>query len=175
MADTILLPLAEDLLACLCNELSLNPDPPAECCLRAGDLVIHDVDGEAGLDKVCCPGLAYVRIGPVFNSTEFPNPDVRNDRCLSLRRAVEFTIGVVRCVPGIGTPEGPSCPNWTLAATHDANDIDAIYKAVCCWTSGKVFNAMKGRRWANQVSTVSMQADCIERILPILIEIPKCC
>lgn len=175
MTDTTILPLAQALLDCLTTELALNPNPPASACLRAGNLVIHDVDGEVSADKVCCPGLNYVRIGQVFPSTDFPQPDVRNDKCLSLSRAVEFTAGVVRCVPGMGTPAGPDCTDWTSAATHDANDIDALYKATCCFTETTAFKAMRGRRWAVQTSTVEQTADCIERMLLILVEVRRCC
>lgn len=175
MADTTLLPLAQAFLDCLTTELALNPDPPANACLRAGNQVIHDVDAQASADKVCCPGLNYVRIGTIYPSTDFPSPDLRNDKCLSLTRAVEFTAGVVRCIPNIGTPQGPDCADWTLAATHDANDIDALFKAVCCFTETAEFKRMKGRRWAVQTSTVEQQGDCIERMLLLTLEVRKCC
>lgn len=175
MADTTILPLANALLDCLTTELALNVDPPANACLRAGNQVIHDIDAGISADKVCCPGLNYVRIGAVYPSTEFPQPDVRNDKCLSLTRAVELTAGVVRCIPGMGTPEGPTCDDWELATLHDANDIDALYKAVCCFTESAPFRLMRSRRWAVQTSTVEQTADCIERMLLITVEIRKCC
>lgn len=175
MADTSILPLANALLSCLAIELNLNPNPPAQICLRAGQQVIHDVDGNLSADTTCCPGLGYVRIGAVFPSTDFPTPDTRNDKCLSLSRAVELTAGVVRCVPGMGTPQGPDCTDWTTAATFDANDIDALYKATCCFTGTDAFKAMRGRRWAVQSSTVDQTADCIERTLTMLVEVRKCC
>lgn len=175
MADTTLLPLARAFLDCLTTELALNLDPPANACLRAGNTVIHDVDAQLSADKTCCPGLNYVRIGTIYPSTDFPAPDLRNDKCLSLSRAVEFTAGVVRCIPNIGTPQGPDCADWELAATHDANDIDALFKAVCCFTETTEFKRMKGRRWAVQTSTVEQQGDCIERILLLTLEVRKCC
>ena len=177
MADTIILPLANSLLTCLGEQLELNIDPPANLCLRAGNQVIHDVDAESGLDTVCCPGLGYVRIGSVYPSTDFPVPDTRSDKCLSLSRAVELVAGVVRCVPGMGTPEGPSCDDWTLAALHDANDIDALWKAVCCWVERPPFfiSKMRGRRYTIQTSSVDQTADCIERTLTILVEVSRCC
>lgn len=175
MADTTLLPLAQALLDCLVTELALNPDPPANACLRAGNAVIHDVDAGLSVDKVCCPGLAYVRIGTVYPSTDFPQPDVRNDKCLSLARAAEFTAGVVRCVPGMGSTAGPTCADWTSAATHDANDTDALFKAICCFTGTPEFKVVRGRRWAVQQSTVEQQADCIERMLTVLVDVRKCC
>lgn len=175
MADATILPLANALLSCLQVQLEDNPAPPAQFCLRAGQLVIHDVDAGTSADTVCCPGLGYVRIGTVYPSTDFPTPDTRNDKCLSLSRAVELTAGVVRCVPGMGSVEGPSCVDWTTAAERDANDIDALFKAVCCFTEMNAFKAMRGRRWAVQSSTVDQTADCIERIVTLVVEIRKCC
>lgn len=175
MADTLLIPMAESLLACLQVQLEANPDPPANFCLRAGQQVIHDIDAGASTDTTCCPGLAYVRIGTVFPSTDFPTPDTRNDKCLSLSRALELTAGVVRCVPGMGHVAGPSCADWTTAATRDANDIDALFRAVCCLTNTPIFTQKRGRRWAVQSSTVDQTADCIERMLTVLIEVGKCC
>lgn len=174
MADTVILPMANSLLACLQTELAANPDPPAEACLRAGDLVIHDVDAGTGVDKVCCPGLAYVRVGQVFPSSNFPEPDLmvgKPNGCFPIGWAVELVMGTVRCVPGMGSTSGPTCADWTLAATHEMNDIAAMRQALCCWAS----TLPKTRLWLAQSSTVEMNADCIERQLPVLVSIPKCC
>jgi len=175
MADTTILPIAQAFLDCLTTELALNPFPPANACLQVANQVIHDVDAQISLDKVCCPGLAYVRIGTVYPSTDFPAPDLRNDKCLSLSRAVELTAGVIRCIPGMGSTAGPTCADWTQAATRDANDIDALFKAVCCLTETTEFRTMRGRRWAVQTSTVEQTADCIERMLLLTVEVRKCC
>lgn len=175
MADTLIIPLANSLLNCLETEVGLNPNPVAEFCLRAGATVIHDVDGNTGIDKVCCPGLGYVRVGRVYPSTNFPDPDPRNDKCMSLARALELTVGLVRCVPGMGSPEGPTCEQWTAAAVQDADDLDALFKAVCCWVETPEFRLTRGRRWAVQESIVDQTADCIERSMMILVELPRCC
>lgn len=174
MSDTVLLPMATDLLACLTAELALNPDPPANSCLRAGDFVIHDVNAESSVDTVCCPGLAYVRIGGTYPSSDFPAQDAagaKANNCFPVGWAAQLVMGVVRCVPGMGTPAGPTCADWTLAATHDANDLDAMRRALCCWADG----LRKGRLWLAQESTVALTADCIERQMPVLVSVPKCC
>lgn len=176
MPDTIILPLANALLTCLETTATANPDPPAEFCLRAGTLVIHDANAQNSSDKVCCPGLGYVRIGAVYpSSVEFPAPDPLSDKCLSLARALELTVGIVRCVPGMGTPEGPDCVDWTSAATHDADDIQALFDAVCCWVETTEFKRTRGRPFSIVRSDVVQEADCIERFLTILVQIPKCC
>lgn len=176
MPDTIILPLANELLTCLETTANANPDPPADFCLRAGTLVIHDVDAQVSADKVCCPGLGYVRIGRVFpSSSDFPSPDPHSDKCLSLARAVELTAGIVRCVPGMGTPEGPTCEDWTSAATHDADDIQALFSAACCWVDTDEFKRVRGRPFSIIESNVVQEGDCIERFLTILVQISRCC
>jgi len=176
MPDTILIPLANVLLDCLETAATANPDPPANFCLRAGGPVIHDVDAAASLDTVCCPGLGYVRLGRNYpSSAEFPAPDPRSDKCLSLARVQEFFVGIVRCVPGLGTPEGPSCADWTAAAVHDADDIQAIWAAVCCWTDTTEFKRMRSRPFSIVGTEVVQEGDCIERFMTILVQIPRCC
>lgn len=175
MPDTIILPLANALLTCLETTATENPDPPAQFCLRAGTLVIHDADAQGSLDKVCCPGLGYVRLGRTFpSSVDFPAPDQHSDKCLSLARALELFVGIVRCIPGMGTPEGPSCEDWTAAAVHDANDIQAIWDAVCCWSGTDEFKKVRGRPFSIIDSSVVQEGDCIERFMTILVQIPKC-
>lgn len=165
--------MANNLLTCLSEQLALNPDAPAQSCLRVGNTVLHDVDAN-GTDTTCCPGLAYVRIGAMFPSSSFPEPDSvpgAGEGCFPVKWAVELTMGVVRCVPGMGTTAGPSCEDWTLAAIHDTNDMDAMRKALCCWQQ----TLPRMRPWLAQTSTVEMTADCIERQMPVLVQIPKCC
>jgi hypothetical protein len=176
VADTVILPMANSLLACLAAELALNPDPPALVCLRAGDLVIHDANAATSVDTVCCPGLAYVRIGSMFPSSNFPDPDnspllPKGNGCFPVAWAVELVMGVVRCIPGMGDPAGPDCADWTLVATHDANDLDAMRRALCCWAP----TLPKTRLWLAGASTVEMNADCIERQMSLTVSVPKCC
>lgn len=175
MPDTLILPLANALLDCLETTAGANPDPPAEFCLRAGTLVIHDVDAQASLDKVCCPGLGYVRIGRVFPTSTFPDPDARSDKCLSLARGLELIVGIVRCIPGMGDPAGPTCQDWTSAAVHDANDIQALWDAVCCWKDTTAFNTIRSRPFSTIDTNVVQEGDCIERFLTVLVQIGKCC
>ncbi len=176
MPDTILIPLATALLECLETQVMANPDPPANISLFAGPLIIHDVDAQASIDKTCCPGTAYVRIGRVFpSSQDFPAPDAHSEKCLSRARALELVAGVVRCVPGMGTDAGPTLADWTSAATHDADDIQALFSAVCCWVETTEFKRIRSRPFSIVESNVIQEGDCIERFLTVLVQISKCC
>lgn len=166
--------MANQLLVCLCDTLALYPNVPAECCLRTGDLTIHDANAELSVDKSCCPGIAYVRLGSMYPSSNFPIPDTepgKGHSCFPVAWAVELTLGTVRCVPGMGSAAGPDCTDWTTAAQTDANDMEALRRALCCW--GPVLP--KGRLWLAGTSTVNLTADCIERSLPVLVSLPRCC
>lgn len=172
--ETRLSAMANSLLTCLCETLADYPNAPENCCLRVGDLTIQDFNGEAGLDSSCCPGLAYVRIGSMFPSSNFPTPDTepgKGNSCFPVAWAAELTLGVVRCVPGMGTQAGPSCVDWTVAAQTDMNDMEALRRALCCWSP----LLPKGRLWLAGTSTVVLSADCIERSLPVLVGLPRCC
>jgi hypothetical protein len=175
MADTLILPLANSLLECLQTAATANPDPPANFCLRVGTSVIQDIDAGTGVDTVCCPGLGYVAVGQLYPSSAFPEPDARTDKCLYAARALQLTMGIVRCVPGMGTPEGPSCADWTAAAVRDADDIDALFDAACCWVGTGEFKVMRGRPYTISGVTVEQTADCIERTMTILVQIGRCC
>lgn len=172
--DTTVLPKAMELLNCLAMELLLYPNPPANVCLRTSDIVIHDVDGNTSIDKVCCPGLAYVRIGSKYPSSNFPAPDgeaVKRNNCLPNSYAVELIMGMTRCLPGMGTVAGPTCEDWTQAAITDANDLDAMTRALCCFAEG----LRPGQLWLAGTSTATMTADCIERQWPVLVSVGRCC
>lgn len=172
--DTFVLPAAETLLSCLCDALGDNPNPPAQCCLRAGDIFIADIDGNTAIDKACCPGTAWVRIGSKYPSSTFPVPDsqpARGNNCFPVSYAVELTMGVARCVPNIGTVAGPSCVDWTSAATQDAHDLDAMTRALCCW--GEALG--KNKLWLAGVSVVTLVGDCLQREWPVTMSAPRCC
>jgi hypothetical protein len=175
MADeTTLITRANLLLTCLCEALDAYPNPPADCCLRTGDLTIHDFNAENSIDKSCCPGLAYVRLGNMYPSSNFPAPDVEPGKgtgCFPVSWAVELTLGTVRCVPGMGDPAGPTCVDWTAATQTDANDLEAMRKALCCWSP----QLSRGTLWLAGTSTVNLTADCIERSLPVIMSLPRCC
>lgn len=174
MADTQIIPQANRLLECLQEALEDNPNPPANFCLRAGNLFIQDVDGSISVDKTCCPGTAYVRISDKYPSSIFPAPDTeayKRNNCMPVQFGVVLTMGVARCVPGMGSLEGPTCEDWTAAAVQDADDLDAMTKALCCWAEG----LPPGRLWMPQTSTPSLVADCLERTWPIIMQVGKCC
>lgn len=136
MADTLVFPLAQELLACLTTALSSNPSPPQNSCLRAGDVVFPDFNQYR---DECCEGLAYVRIARIFPSGDvFPVEDGAWTPCHPLAWGAELEMGVWRCEPQQTNTELPSCEEWTTTAQLVANDWEAMTRAMCCFKDSQV-------------------------------------
>jgi len=130
--DLLLLPVALELLDCLCTALNLQTNPPAICCLRAGDSVTADIG--VNYDE-CCSGLAYVRpAGFYMTGTQdgpFPSPstDMALNACGVPAWGLRLEMGVMRCIKTDGQI---SCADWTAATVQQLADAKAMRAAVCC-------------------------------------------
>lgn len=138
MADTLILPMAERLLECLCAALIEHheaADRPENCCIRVGESVSADA---SAYEDLCCSGLAWVRIDSIFASNdEFPNPDtqVPITGCGVSAWGVVLEMGVLRCAPTGDINTIPTCNDWTALAVNVANDARAMRDAICCLTA----------------------------------------
>jgi|SRR5262245_23185955 len=164
------------MLDCLCSITSANPNPPGQCCLRVGTQVAHDADLFTDL---CCEGLAYVRLGQIFPTTNFPNPDTVHQAvsgCGIVSWGVEFEAGIIRCVP-VGTDDQmPTCEEWTAAAGQNFYDAQALRQVGCCLGEGlATIDAMIGM---SIVVGPQTQGDplggCVQRSVIITVQIPNC-
>lgn len=177
MPDILVPPLADQLLSCLCTQLSSRPNPPANCCLRVGSQVNHDADLFVDL---CCEGLAYVSVGDSWPTSQAPDLDVTNqaqDNCRIPSWAVEFRAGVVRCIPvGGENGEMPTCQEWTDAAIQGFYDASALRAAACCFkAAANALPAMDGMSVViGRQSTVDPLGGCIERNITVTVQIPNC-
>lgn len=130
-SDTLVYPLAEELLSCLCVALEAYPNPPARCCLRPGAEVRQDM---SLFEDECCDGLAYVRIGAeTASSTAFGEEDIGAVNCGPAGLMVVLEMGVFRCAPTTGLDSLVPCTDWTAAALQQANDSAAMRQALCCF------------------------------------------
>lgn len=170
-------PLAQALLTCLCEQAALGPNPPQNCCFRVGNEVAHDADQFTDL---CCEGLAYVRLGDVFPSTDnFPDLDVNRqaqENCGIASWGVELTAGLLRCVPMPEDGTMPSCTDWNAAATQNFADSATLRATACCFVASVRANplllgmsAIIGRQ-----SQSSSLGGCIERSIGLTVQIPNC-
>lgn len=137
--DQIILPSAQALLTCFCNELAANPNPPALCCFRIGsDPVAAEFDNRTGTDW-CCEGLAYVRIMRRFpGGAQFPIADELASDCMPAAWGVDMEMGAFRCAPdGVGELD---CSSWLRSFTNVQNDQQAMADAICCWIADQKAN-----------------------------------
>lgn len=175
--------VGETLLECLCDSAALlGLDAPAECCFRVGLEVAHDL----GLSQdLCCAGLGYVAMGDVYPSTDsFPEQDIvrqANSKCGIFGWAVEYRIGLIRCVPVGDEVEGPTCVEWTGAALRNFRDSQVLRRAICCFLERVRFDdtylngLLVGMSVVvNRQTQGEPQGGCVERYVTIDIQIPNC-
>lgn len=171
MTDNMVLPLANQLLACLCDSLAANPNPPLNCCLRVGDVVYPDFNQ---YQDQCCDGLAYVRVSRVYPSLEFPSQVEIWTPCADMALAAELEMGVFRCEPQQGATELPSCDEWTATATQVANDWEAMVRAACC-LDGQLQVSSPGTPVLIGVwQPANSGGGCTGGILPITVGVMNC-
>ncbi len=170
-------PIAQALLACLCAQAALNPSPPQNCCYRVGTEVAHDADQFTDL---CCQGLAYVRLGDVFPSTDnFPELDVNRqaqENCGIASWGVELTAGLLRCIPMPEDGSMPTCADWNEAAAQNFADSATLRATACCFVASVRANplllgmsAIIGRQ-----TQTSPLGGCIERSISLTVQVPNC-
>ena len=140
MTDTMIQPIAEDLLECFRTALlaehgtTLMPTGtmPSEVCFRVGELASMDA---SLYQDLCCSGLAWVRVADIFStSVDFPAPDtlVVWTGCGPQAWGVVFELGVMRCAPTGDISTIPTCDEWTALQTNVMKDAKAMRAAFCC-------------------------------------------
>jgi len=175
--DLFVLPLANQLLACLCTQVQLQTNPPQHCCFRVGPEVAHD----AGLfSDMCCEGIAYVSLGDTFpSSASFPEQDIvrqANTVCAPPSWAQYFKVGIIRCVP-TGNGEPPTCEDWNQAFLQNVQDGLTLRRVACCirefvTNNNDIFLGMSVVL-ERQVQG-SPLGGCVERYFTVAVQIPNC-
>ena len=175
--DLFVLPLANQLLACLCAQTQLQPNPPQHCCFRVGVEIAHD----AGVwTDLCCEGIAYVALGDTFpSSASFPEQDIvrqANTVCAPPSWAQYFKVGIIRCAP-TGDESPPTCDDWNAAFLQNVYDGLTLRRTQCCIRDYVVSNDSTFLGMSvvmeRQVQGTP-QGGCVERYFTIAIQIPNC-
>lgn len=123
---TVALPLAQTLLQCLEDSLTVNP--PAQVCLRAGEFVNPSL---SSTEDECCSGLGWVRIVDTQPLVLRGQEDLTFG-CINHMRVTTLEMGVVRCH---ATPDADTlvtCDQWTAEAVQLEADHTAMEAALCC-------------------------------------------
>jgi len=141
MADTMIQPVAQQLLDCFAAALitehglptmAEGGTRPGETCFRSGELASMDA---SVFEDLCCSGLAWVRVADIFStSTDFPTPDTLNVLmgCGAMAWGVVFELGVMRCAPTGSIETIPTCDEWTALQANLMADAKAMRAAFCC-------------------------------------------
>lgn len=176
--DTIITPIAAQLLACLSEQVDLQPNPPLHRCYRIGSEVAHD----AGISvDLCCEGLAYVSLGDIYPSAaSFPEQDIVRQaqaKCAPPTWAVNFRAGIVRCVPVGDETAGPTCTEWNEAFAQNVYDALSLRRTQCClrtWVLTNFTPTLGMSVVMERQVQGSPLGGCVERYFTIAIQIPNC-
>jgi hypothetical protein len=174
--DPIATPVANQLLACLTEQMNTLPSPPAKIQMRVGSetgpLIGPNVDE-------CCAGLAWVRVANVYPSWDsFPGPDNTWLPCGPLAYAVVLEMGTAFCMPWSDSEDTfdnldpPSTENWATAFTTSMQHQTLMRRAAACcflptqrravgeWTPLSVEGGCTGGKLLVTVSVMAPCGDC---------------
>lgn len=172
-ADLIGVPVAQQLLECLRDQLALLDDPPANIQLRVGQetgpLFGPNVDE-------CCAGLAWVRISSIYPSWDsFPAADNTWLPCGPLAYAVVLEMGVAFCMPWsdsdamIDNVDPPSANDWATAFTKQMQHQTLMRRAAaCCWLPTQ-------RRAVGEWASTPVEGGCVGGTLTVTVSVPAPC
>lgn len=168
--DDAVLPLAERLLACLCEALTDTiAGPPCVCCLYHGASTPMDYCNDTGTAN----GQAWVRVTRIFPATaRFPTQAFEVTPCKIPSWGAELVMGVYRCVSTLEDDGGaPPCDVITADAAKLLNDAAAMRRAaVCCFPEDAGTLAVVGA-W----EPIGPAGGCAGGLLPVTVQFCECC
>lgn len=183
MADTMIQPVAQQMLDCFCAALITEHGlptmleggtRPSQCCFRVGELASMDA---SEFEDLCCSGLAWVRVVDIFSSsTDFPTPDTLNvwTGCGPMAWGVVFELGVMRCAPTGSIEQIPTCDEWTNLQSLVMRDAKAMRAAMCCmfnqydpgsvaigsWNPLPTTGGCAGGTWQVTIQVINDNSEC---------------
>lgn len=170
ISDPLVMPLAQELLACLDQEVVKVENPPLHIGLRPGTVVDHLLSTS---EDECCDGLAWVRPAGFFpSSATFPAQDEAPLPKGTSAWAVTLEMGVVRCAPTPDATSIPSASDWEDVTQAVMDDAAAMRRAICCFIDAK--QGRTRRVLPGLWQPLSVQGGCVGGILPVTIMGPAC-
>jgi hypothetical protein len=170
VADPLVMPLAQELLACLDQEMAKVADPSTYVQLRAGNVVAHLL---STYEDECCEGLAWVRPSAFFpSSSVFPVQDAQPLKGGVRAWAVTLELGAVRCAPTGDENAVPTAAEWEATVQTVMDDAAAMRRAICCFIEARP--GRSGRVLPGVWQPIDVQGGCVGGILPVTIQGPAC-
>lgn len=174
--DTLFLPQANLLLACLETALAANPNPPAKICLAWDDPIANlGLDGDD-----CCEGTAYVNMIEYYPSSNlFPDRTIERQSgpCGVVAWALRLQATVFRCWPDDGLTR-ISCAEQTAAVEQLYHDAQAIRTALCCFKAANQAGLTPANRGLLIAITdnqpIAPQGGCAGNKGTVSVQVPQC-
>jgi hypothetical protein len=121
----------------------------------------------------CCGGIAWVRPGPMFESSTFPEQLGAPQPPFTNQWAIQVELGVERCIPIVsteGNDANPTGTQWLLATQAAMDDRAAIRRAICCIR--QVIGARKVI--VGQITPLENEGVCGGEVVVLTIAIQAC-
>lgn len=180
LPDTLVIPYAERLLACLCAELAQSlGGPVCDCCLRPGGALVPMDSCGCGCSSA--NGQASVQVTSIFPTSKFPRRGVdteyRGPCGTAVTWAADLTMTVYRCVHGLkqdGAP--PTCGEMDLDARIIQADAAAMRRAFACCDWNQPDPALRPAAiipgaW----SPVPPMGNCAGGFMPVTVDLGTLC
>lgn len=166
--DPLVTPLAEELLACLEQEIVKVDNPPEQVCLRVGDVTTLLISTQ---DDECCRGLAWVRAVTFYPTLSFPDQQAapQTGNSTPLGWTVELEMGVGRCAPSPPANELITCDQWTVLTQEVHDDAAAMRRAFCCFLGNH-----QGFTVAGAWLPLPVEGRCAGGVMTVLVRGPEC-
>lgn len=163
VGDPLVMPLAEQMLACYETELLKLADPPKSVGVRPGTIVDFLMSMS---DDECCNGLAWVRPVTFYpSSTAFPTQDTTAQKQGTRAWAVTLELGYVRCAPTPDADAIPSNAEWFAVTQAVMDAAAAMRRAICCWSDSAPMRVQ--RILPGQWEPVAVEGGCVGGTIPI--------
>lgn len=170
IADPVVMPLAQEMLACLAQEIAKVETPPAYVQLRAGNVVAHLLSMN---EDECCEGLAWVRPVTFYPSSGvFPTADTAPVKGGTRAWAVTLELGAIRCAPVGDETSIPTGAEWMATVQAVMDDGAAMRRAICCFLDGDPRRS--GRVVPGAWQPIDVQGGCVGGIMTVTIMGPAC-
>jgi len=170
--DPAVMPLADELLACLKQEIEKVDNPPLYVQHRTGAVVDHLLSSN---EDECCSGLAWVRVVTFYPSSgTFPAQDETPPPKGITAWAVTLEMGVIRCMPTPSEHSIPTEAQWQAATQANMDDAAAMRRALCCFGElpegrGRVKNMLPAP-WL----PIDISGGCTGGVMTVTVKVPAC-
>ena len=177
--DPMVLPVLVKALACLQAQAPIWPNAPALFQVRPGNAFVASADSA---HDECCAGIAWVRMGTMWPTENFPIQKVDVGNSEETDWAVQIEFGIQRCIPTQGDDgvygSVVTSVQWAAAVEQETDDAHMLRKAACCLRD--TIEDITGRPLGNQGFLMGVQTPlensgpCGGIMLMATVRVPAC-